>query len=254
MLAYTLDLRNAEILLSARGKALGADYISTNPGFWDKPRTVMTGARIEGYLTIEDATGPILARREFRVESEPSARIHGSGKNLDPMRSAYRNYLLVELVDAFSRMAENRIRFLLETYNTSPELSRAARIALLQPDMADEIEDPLQLGYVMELLKRSDNPTTRFLAACMLSFADDDAAFEALLEAQEDQEKVPHRQAPFGGSFPVSQAARLALTRIQQRRQQETATAERPPESPAAKGPPWKFVRDNFYGVLDLRP
>ena len=217
-LAYFSGLRNSEIILSGRGTPLSAKYISKNRGFWDRPKEIKAGGTLQGFFAIEGETAPIVKRRDFEFEVEPPSKIYGSGKTLNPAKWLYLNHLQVMLVDAFSRLTANRISFLLEVSQKSQYLSRSARAVLLYKDMApNELRDARQLRHVIEVLQKSTDPTTRVLAACLLSYSDDPTAVQALIATLVDEGKVPSTGGLFfgiGGSFPVYKAAQDALAKI----------------------------------------
>jgi len=215
-LTYFSGLKNSKIILSGRSAPQSAKYISKNAGLWDKPKEIEAGGTLQGFFAIEGETAPVIKRRDFAFVEKPPSKIYGSGNTLNPAKWLYLNHLQVMLVDGFSKLTENRIGFLIEVSQKSKYLSRSARAVLLYKDIApDELRDAGQLHHVTSLLQKSADPTTRVLAASLLSYSDDPTAVQALIAALVDKGEAPGKRGIFSsGPVYVYGAAQNSLSKI----------------------------------------
>lgn len=204
-LSYLSDLRNADVIVAIRGAYRTATYARVGGGVGQRDEELRTGGSIKGTLLIRaNATGAILSTQDFRFSKSPPRRTTSAGF---PIARLYADHVRPLLLGEFSKIAHDRMRFLFALFPLSTGLSQPAAVLLLRPVLAEELGNPDQLDYVIDLLDNARNPRTRCMAAYALAYSGESTAVQALMRALGDEAKKRGRRE-------VASAATSALQRL----------------------------------------
>jgi len=209
------NIKNSDIIISYSFFARSANYISENAGLWDKSKPVYTGGVMSGDFSILSTSTKNISLQNFNFKKDTLAKIYGSAETYgpeQPERELYENHLQVSIVDWFTQVNSNPIRFLFEL-SRNPKLARSAMAVLLSPDIIPEIKKADNLRYTIELLQKSPSPYTRYFSAHLLSYTDEPEAVEALNNALDDSGVISRGDFLVEDTY-VSKAASTALKRI----------------------------------------
>lgn len=185
-LSYLSGLTDADIAVSVRGDLISAGY---GVKYGGSAGVIKSGGTLSGTLEIRDrAAGEILAEHDFSFLRRPPRKMLRSERLLKPLLYLYYYQLEVFLVDAFSQIAEDRMRFLFELSGLplkSLEVGRCARVLLLLPSMAEELRDPETLNFVIDRMRNAEEPLTRHVATLALTYSTDSLTIATLVEGRD---------------------------------------------------------------------